>query len=70
VQEVRELLGPPPTVRPFPRLQRYMWIYPMQLVEERRVLWVQFSSDDIAREITETHDYDSDPPSGPSNGMN
>ena len=55
-KEVRELLGPPPTVRPFPRLQRYVWIYPMQLGEEPRILWVQFSSDDIAREIIETHD--------------
>lgn len=71
-REVRELLGPPPIVRPFPRLQRNVWIYPMQLVEERRILWVQFSYDDIAREINETHDYDSDPISGPSSsgGMN
>jgi hypothetical protein len=69
-KEVRELLGPPPTVRPFPRLQRYVWIYPMQLVAEPRILWVQFSSDDIAREIIETHDYDADPPSGPGDGMN
>jgi outer membrane protein assembly factor BamE (lipoprotein component of BamABCDE complex) len=69
-KEVRELLGPPPTVRPFPRLQRYVWIYPMQLVEDRRILWVQFSSDDIAREIIETHDYESDPASGAPSGMN
>jgi hypothetical protein len=70
-KEVRELLGPPATVRPFPRLQRYVWIYPMQLVEERRILWVQFSSDDIAREIIETHDLESDPASGaPGGGMN
>ena len=55
-KEVRELLGPPPTVRPFPRLQRYVWIYPMLLDEDPRILWVQFSSDDIAREIIETHD--------------
>jgi outer membrane protein assembly factor BamE (lipoprotein component of BamABCDE complex) len=68
-KEVRELLGPPPTVRQFPRLQRYVWIYPMQLVAEPRILWVQFSSDDIAREIIETHDYDADPPSGPADGM-
>jgi hypothetical protein len=65
-REVRELLGPPPTVRPFPRLQRYVWIYPMELFTELRILWVQFSSDDIAREIIETHDYDSDPVSGAS----
>ena len=55
-KEVRELLGPPPTVRPFPRLQRTVWIYPMLLDEDPRILWVQFSSDDIAREIIETHD--------------
>jgi hypothetical protein len=41
----------------------------MQLVAEPRILWVQFSSDDIAREIIETHDYDADPPSGPADGM-
>lgn len=70
-KDVRELLGPPPTVRLFPRMQRYVWIYPMQLVAENRILWVQFSSDDIAREIIETHDYDADPPSGAGNdGMN
>jgi outer membrane protein assembly factor BamE (lipoprotein component of BamABCDE complex) len=69
-KEVRELLGPPPTVRSFPRLQRYVWIYPMELDTERRILWVQFSSDDIAREIIETHDYESDPASGASDGMN
>jgi hypothetical protein len=68
-KEVRELLGPPPTVRQFPRLQRYVWIYPMQRVEEPRILWVQFSSDDIARESTESHDFDADTPSGPSDGM-
>jgi hypothetical protein len=70
-KEVRELLGPPPTERAFPRLRRYVWIYPMQLVEELRILWVQFSPDDIAREIIETHDYASDPASGASSdGMN
>lgn len=63
-KEVRELLGPPSFVRPYPRLQRYVWIYPMQLVAENRILWVQFSSDDVAREIIETHDFESDPPSG------
>jgi outer membrane protein assembly factor BamE (lipoprotein component of BamABCDE complex) len=68
-KEVRELLGPPPTVRQFPRQQRYVWIYPMQRVEEPRILWVQFSYDDIAREILETHDFDADTPSGPADGM-
>jgi outer membrane protein assembly factor BamE (lipoprotein component of BamABCDE complex) len=70
-KEVRELLGPPPTVRQFPRMQRYVWVYPMKLAEERRVLWVQFSSDDIAREIIETHDLESEGASGaPGGGMN
>jgi outer membrane protein assembly factor BamE (lipoprotein component of BamABCDE complex) len=67
-KDVRELLGPPPIVRPFPRLQRNVWVYPMQLVEERRILWVQFSYDDIAREITESHDLESDPISGAPGG--
>jgi len=70
-KDVRELLGPPPTVKQFPRMQRYVWIYPMRQAEERRVLWVQFSSDDIAREIIETHDLESDGASGaPGGGMN
>jgi hypothetical protein len=70
-KDVRELLGPPSTVRQFPRIERYVWIYPMKRVEERRVLWVQFSSDDIAREIIETHDLESEGASGaPGGGMN
>ena len=69
-KDVRELLGPPPTVRQFPRIQRYVWTYPMKLAEERRVLWVQFSSDDIAREIIETHDLESEGSSGAPGGMN
>ncbi len=63
-KQVRELLGPPYRVVRMGNLQRDVWEYPWQNVEDRRMLWVQFSYDGMLREVIEMHDYESDPPSG------
>jgi outer membrane protein assembly factor BamE (lipoprotein component of BamABCDE complex) len=62
--EVRELLGPTWRSVYLPRIDRDVWEYPWQLVEDRRILWVQFSRDGRVREVVEMHDFESDPPSG------
>jgi hypothetical protein len=67
-KQVRELLGPPWTASRMPRQQREVWEYPWKNVEDRRILWVQFSDDGIVREVIEQHDYQSDPPSGDDGG--
>jgi hypothetical protein len=67
-KQVRELLGPPWTATRMPRQQREVWEYPWKNVEDRRILWVQFSDDGIVREVIELHDYESDPPSGSDAG--
>lgn len=65
-KEVRELLGPPFRVVRMTRMERDVWEYPWREIEERRILWVQFSNDGQVREVIEMHDYESDPPSGPT----
>lgn len=65
-KEVRELLGPPYRAVRMERMQRDVWEYPWREMEDRRILWVQFSSDGQVREVIEMHDYESDPPSGPA----
>jgi outer membrane protein assembly factor BamE (lipoprotein component of BamABCDE complex) len=64
--EVRELLGPTWRSVYLSRLERDVWEYPWQLVEERRIFWVQFSRDGKVRETIELHDFEADPPSGPT----
>jgi hypothetical protein len=66
--QVRELLGPPWTSTRMARQQRVVWEYPWRNVEDRRMLWVQFSDDEVVREVIELHDYESDPPSGADAG--
>jgi hypothetical protein len=65
-KEVRELLGPPWRVVRMPRQNVDSWEYPWLNVEDRRILWVNLSGDGVVREVIEMHDYESDPPSGPS----
>ena len=66
--EVRELLGPPGLVSHYPRQERHVWEYKWINVEDKRVLWVQFSDDWIVREVVNMHDYESDPPGGRARG--
>jgi hypothetical protein len=63
-KEVRELFGPPILVTHFSRLQRDVWEYPMDTATMPYVLYVQFSSDGIVREVFKIKDYTAEPPSG------
>lgn len=52
--DVRDLLGPPWKVWPFPRMQRDIWEYRMQAAAAGNVpqgLYVQISPDTVVREI-------------------
>jgi hypothetical protein len=66
--EARVLLGPPYRVTREPLKPMDTWEYPWRNVEDRRILWISFSDDGVARDEIERHDYESDPPSGPSMG--
>ncbi len=50
-QDVRELIGPPFRVDPFPRLQRQVWTYKMYADGFPKDLYVQFSADRVVREV-------------------
>jgi len=55
--EVRDLLGPPQRVDPFPRQQREVWTYQAQGIEPQ-IIVVQFSSDGVLREAYMIDDPD------------
>lgn len=62
--QVRDLLGPPnkserTAQQPYP-----VWEYLWMLGIDRRILWVSFNQDGVAREVTETHDYTWEPNTG------
>jgi len=63
--QVRELLGPPPTIAQMPRLHREVWEYRMMSSRPmpETVLYVQLSSDGIVREILMLTDPEADPDS-------
>ena len=63
-REVRELLGPPPTISNLPRLERDVWEYKMGDNTLPFVLWVQFSADGIVREVFKAKDFDVEAASG------
>ncbi len=59
--EVRDLLGPPWKVWPFPRMQRDIWEYRMAIGSAGSVpqgLYVQVSPDSIVREVYVLNDPD------------
>jgi hypothetical protein len=62
--QVRELLGPPYRITREPFKPLDDWEYPWRLVDEKRILWINFSDDGIAREVIEMHDFEADPASG------
>lgn len=66
--EARALLGPPYRVTREPLKPMDTWEYPWRNAEDRRILWISFSDDGVARDKIERHDYESDSPSGPSMG--
>lgn len=63
--EVRDRLGPPYRNVYMKLIDRDVWEYPWRIVEDKRILWVQFSRDGVVQEVIEMHDFESDPPSGP-----
>jgi hypothetical protein len=63
--QLRELLGPPYRITREPFKPYDTWDYWAQNVEDLRRLWVSFSDDGVAREVVDTHDFESDPASGP-----
>ena len=63
-EQVRELLGPPYRMSRGPIKPLDVWEYWWRNAEDRRILWVSFSDDGVAREVLDMHDYQSDPPSG------
>lgn len=67
-EQARELLGPPYRVTREPLKPMDTWEYPWLNVEDRRILWISFSDDGVARDKIERHDYESDPPSGADSG--
>ncbi len=56
-REVRDLFGPPSRTTRLPRLQRDVWEYPMDPIWMPYLLFVQFSSDGIVREVFKIQDY-------------
>ena len=63
--EVRDRLGPPYRSVYMKLIDRDVWEYPWRIVEDKRILWVQFSRDGVVQEVIEMHDFEADPPSGP-----
>ena len=68
MKDVRELFGPPypATVATSPFSQREVWEYKWLEIDDKRVLWVQFSPDGVLREFTNSHDFGADEPTGSS----
>jgi outer membrane protein assembly factor BamE (lipoprotein component of BamABCDE complex) len=55
--DVRDLLGPPNRIDPFPRLQRDAWTYQAQGINPQLII-VQFSKDGVVREAFMIDDPD------------
>jgi hypothetical protein len=55
--DVRDLLGPPQRVDPYPRMQREVWTYQAQGMEPQLMI-VQFSGDGVLREAYLFNDPD------------
>jgi hypothetical protein len=62
--QVRDLLGPPARTGSTALKPLDVWEYRWLAGIDRRVLWVGFSTDGVAREVTDMHDYDWEPSTG------
>jgi len=49
--QVLDLVGPPYRVDPFPRMEREIWTYKMQVFPFPKALFVQLSPDRVVREV-------------------
>jgi hypothetical protein len=63
-EQVREVLGPPYRTTRYLLSPDDIWEYRWQFGEDRRVLWVAFSNDGRAKDVTEMHDYEWEPNTG------
>ena len=63
-EQVRDLLGPPYRTNRYVLNPADVWEYRWQLGEDRRVLWVAFADDGVAKQVTEMHDYEWEPNTG------
>lgn len=62
--QVRELIGPPwRTVRAALK-PLDVWEYPWLEITDKRILWISFSDDGVAREVIEMRDFTAEPGSG------
>ena len=59
-EDVRGLFGPPGRSGHLALREREWWEYKYFDYEERRVIWVQFSRDGVAREVLDMLDWDYD----------
>lgn len=64
-RDVLELFGPPFETSTLPRLQRDVWEYQLLDVAFRWKLYVQFSADNVVREVLVLRHPDEDPPGAP-----
>jgi hypothetical protein len=64
-EDVRSLFGPPGRTGHLALQEREWWEYKYFDYEERRVIWVQFSGDGVAREVLDMLDWEYDKPGGP-----
>src|SRR5437899_12730519 len=62
--QVLDLVGPPYRVDPFPRMEREIWTYKLQVFPFPKALFVQLSPDRVVREVYYIDDPDI-PPLGP-----
>ena len=63
MKEVRELFGPPGKEGSLERQARTWWEYKYFDVDQRRVIWVQFSGDGVVREVLDMLDWEWEKPS-------
>lgn len=55
--DVLDLIGPPYEVYHYPRTQREVWEYQLNLPPAHKNLYVQFSPDRVVREVYQLHDF-------------
>jgi hypothetical protein len=59
--QVRELIGPPYRIARAALKPLDVWEYPWLEITDKRILWISFSGDGVAREIIEMRDFSAEP---------
>lgn len=63
-KDVLALFGPPGRAGRLERTAREWWEYKYFDYSDRRIIWVQFSGDDLVREVIDMRDWEWEQPSG------